>query len=280
MKKKAKSLLDVFFSHLPIGGLGVILMVWAIVTPVAMADPPPVRVFAAISLSESLTEAAKAFEAQTHIPVQLNLGASGQLCAQIEQGAPADLFISAAHKQIEPLVSAGLIQLDAIVVIARNRLVLVCPKEAEFPNGGFQALVNSEVARIALGEPRTVPAGQYAVEVLKSLNLLDQIRDKLVYAANVRQVLDYVERAEVDAGIIYQSDAKTSNKIRVVATAQPNWHKPIEYPAAVLKASAHRAEAEQFLRWLAGPQGQQILMTHGFSEIEPTSRPGVESHGQ
>lgn len=256
------------------------MVAWAVISPFAMAETPPVRVFAAISLSESLTEAAKAFEAQTHIPIQLNLGASGQLCAQIEQGAPADLFIPAARQQIEPLISAGLIQPDAIVVIARNRLVLVCPKDAEFPDGGFQSLVNSEVARISLGEPRTVPAGQYAIEVLKSLNLLDQVRDKLVYAANVRQVLDYVERAEVDAGIIYQSDARTSNKIRVVATAEPNWHKPIEYPAAVLKASAHRADAERFLSWLAGPQGQQIIMAHGFSEIEPTSRPNNESHGQ
>ena len=237
------------------------------------AAEPPVRVFAAISLSESLTEAAKEFEAQTHIPIQLNLGASGQLSAQIEQGAPADVFIPAASRQMEPLVKAGLIRSEDISIIARNRMVLVSPKDADFPVNGFQVLADPRVTRIAIGEPRTVPAGQYALEVLKTLNLLDSVKDKLVYAANVRQVLDYVERGEVDAGLIYQSDAKTSNQVRIIATAAAKWHTPIEYPAAIIKNSDHRPQAEQFIRWLAGPNGRQILLKYGFRETEPTSQP-------
>jgi len=240
----------------------------------ARAAEPPVRVFAAISLSESLTQAAKEFESRTDIPIQLNLGASGQLCAQIEQGAPADIFISADHKQVKPLIDAGMIQPDDLLVIARNRLVLICPIETKLPAGEFQVLSDPQVTRVAIGEPKSVPAGEYALQVLKNLQLMTSVQDKLVYAANVRQVLDYVERGEVDAGIVYQSDAKTSNRVRVIAVAATKWHHPIEYPAAVLKTSPHPVAAEQFIHWLAGSQGQQILRAHGFSELEPTSRPG------
>ncbi|MCC7351756.1 MAG: molybdate ABC transporter substrate-binding protein [Phycisphaerales bacterium] len=240
---------------------------------VAQAAEPPVRVFAAISLSESLTEAAKGFEAKTHIPVVLNLGASGQLAAQIEQGAPADVFIPAAAKQMEPLVKIGLIQPADISIIAHNRMVLVCPKDADFSPDGFQALSDSRVTRIAIGEPRTVPAGQYAMEILKSLGLMDLVKGKLVYAANVRQVLDYVERGEVDAGLVYQSDAMTSDQVRVVAVALSTWHTPIEYPAGALKNSDRKGQAETFIQWLAGPDGQKILQKHGFGDAGPTSRP-------
>jgi molybdate transport system substrate-binding protein len=177
---------------------------------------------------------------------------------------------------MEPLIKVGMVRSEDISIIARNRMVLVSPKDIKYPPGGFQALAGSDVTRIAIGEPRTVPAGQYALEVLKSLDLLDTVKGKLIYAANVRQVLDYVERGEVDAGLIYQSDAMTSDQIQVVAVAESNWHTPIEYPAGVLKNSDRKAQAEQFVQWLAGPDGQQILKAHGFSDVEPTSRPAGE----
>lgn len=276
MQLEAKNIFTRFFIPQPLRMALVLLGGLIGVSPAAeppMPPQPPVGVFAAISLSESLTQAAKQFESQTHIPIQLNLAASGQLSAQIEQGAPADVFIPAAYSQMQPLVDAGLIQLNDLTIIARNRLVLICPKDADFPQGGFQALSSPAVTRIALGEPKTVPAGQYALEVLKSLHLISSVQGKLIYAANVRQVLDYVDRGEVDAGLVYQSDARTSSQVRVIDIAASKWHDPIEYPAAVLKNSKNRIQAQRFIQWLAGPDGQQILRAHGFGELEPTTRP-------
>src|SRR5688500_5853731 len=152
-----------------------------------------VHVSAAISLKAALTEIAAAYQKETGEQVRFNFGASGQLMAQIKAGAPADLFISAAPKQVDDLVAANLADAKSRRTIAANALVLVAPADAASPPKDFKDLADARQKRIAIGDPRTVPGGQYAMQTLTSLKLTDALKGRLIHAANVRQVLDYVE---------------------------------------------------------------------------------------
>jgi molybdate transport system substrate-binding protein len=124
---------------------------------------------------------------------------------------------------------------------------------------------------VAVGEPKTVPAGQHAAQVLRSLKLDEAMKGRLIYGANVRQVLEYVERGEVDAGIVYATDAREAGeRVRVVATAEAGAHEPIQYPAVVLADSPRRAGARAFLDYLAAEKAREIFARRGFTD--PTAR--------
>ena len=224
-----------------------------------------VTVAAAISLKEALTACATEFEKESKTRVNFSFGGSGELAAQIEQGAPIDLFISAAQDQIDQLDRAKVIDGSKRVVVARNRMVLIVPAGSN-EISGFADLRNAR--RIAIGQPKTVPAGKYASQVLERVDSID--RERLVYGTNVRQVLDYVERGEVSAGLVYQTDAMIAgDKVRVVAMADQSWHEPIVYPAVIVPGGRSPAAAEAFLRFLRSDAGQKILERNGFL---PTSR--------
>jgi len=242
-------------------------MLW---TSIAAAGET-VRVASAVSLKEAATEIAKAYETDTGNHVEFTFGASGQLEAQIKSGAPIDAFISAAGVQMDELEKAGLIDAATRRDVAGNRLVLVVPPGVASPPRDFKAL--ARVKRLAIGEPKIVPAGRYAQEVLKKLGIADAVRGRLVYGANVRQVLDYVERGEVDAGIVYATDAKEAgDKAKVVATAGDSLHEPIRYPAAVVKDSPRAAAARRFIEYLTRDRAIQVLESHGFSAGERSPR--------
>lgn len=251
-----------------------------VVSLLAAASPPahsdqPLRVAAAISLREALTSVATGFEEHHKIKIELVFGSSGQLLAQIRNGAKVDVFISAANEQVGTLEREGLTLADTRRVIATNRLVLVVrPGDAAAP-ARFQDLATPAVRRLAIGEPAIVPAGQYATEVLKKLELDAQLKDRLVYGTNVRQVLDYVERGEVTAGIVYATDAKLSgHKVRVAAVAEPGWHRPIEYPAVVIKTSRRPEQAKAFLRFLLHEESRAIFIAKGFgAPPAPATKP-------
>jgi molybdate transport system substrate-binding protein len=236
-----------------------------------------ITVSAAISLKEALTDAAKAFEADTGDHVEFTFGASGQLAAQIANGAAVDLFISAAEKQVGDLTKAGLVESNSRQVVAGNSLVLIVPADQHDGPTAFDQLADATLKRLALGEPKTVPAGQYAMQVLKSAHVADRMGDRIVYGANVRQVLDYVERGEVTAGIVYATDARQSgDKVRVVATAGEDMHEAIVYPAVVLKESSKKPTAGRFLDYLVSEKGQRYLSAHGFTApTVPASRPAA-----
>jgi len=230
----------------------------------ALADS--INVSAAVSTKESITDIAKAYEAQTHDRVNLTFGSSGQLAAQIKNGAPVDLFISAAVKEVDDLSRAGLVDDAKRRVVASNELVLIVPADAQARMSSFEQLKNAGVKRVAVGEPKTVPAGQYAMQVLTKLHLADELSPRLIYGANVRQVLDYVERGEVSAGIVYCTDAiQAGSKVKVVATAKASMHEPIVYLAAIIKNSGKKASAEKFLDYVASDKGWSILAAHGFT---------------
>ena len=220
-----------------------------------------VRVAAAISLKESLTQIAVEYERETKIKVRFTFGGSGELAAQIEHGAPIDLFISAAQDLIDQLAKAEVVDGESRVIVARNRLVLVVPADTKDPPRNFEEGIKT--GRLAIGHPKSVPAGRYAQQVLASYNLAN--RTDVIHASNVRQVLDWVERGEVSAGFVYHTDALISgDKVKVVATADESRHDPIVYPAVVIKNSANVSAASALLSFIKSERGQAILTAKGF----------------
>lgn len=235
-------------------------------------DPSPViaqpsinlLVSAAASLKDALGEINPLYQqSKPGVNISYNFGASGALQQQIEQGAPADIFISAGKKQIDALEQKGLLVPGTRANLANNRLVLVVPSNSTGVTS-FNTLADSSVKKIAIGEPRSVPAGQYAEEVLRKLNLYDKIKNKLVLANNVRQVLAAVESGNADAGLVYASDAKISDKVKVAVVADDKSHSPIVYPMAVLKSSKNVEAAKDFLKFLSSDQTKGVLRKYGF----------------
>jgi molybdate transport system substrate-binding protein len=225
---------------------------------------------AAISLKDALDAMERAYASQAPgVSLAMNYGASGTLQLQIEQGAPVDVYISAAPKQMDELASKGMLLEGTRRDLLRNGIVLIVPKGSTLGVSSFQDLLKPEVKRVALGEPVTVPAGKYAQEVLAHLGIYDQVNAKAVLVEDVRQVLTYVETGDVDAGIVYTTDALSSNKVKIVAKAPANSHKPVIYPVGVIKTTKYPAAAEAFEDFLSGPQGRAIFEKYGFSLAGP-----------
>lgn len=233
---------------------------------VAAARGESINVAAAISLREALAQTAGDYEKASGDHVEMTFGSSGQLLAQIKSGAPIDVFVSAAQAQVDELIEKKLVEKSTRQVVAGNKLVLVVPGDAKDAINSFEQLTSAGVKRVAIGEPKTVPAGMYAMQVLKKLKIDEKLEEKLLYGANVRQVLDYVQRGEVSAGVVYATDAKEAgDKVKVVATADASTHDPIRYPAVIVKASAKQEAAKKFLEYVRGEKGQAVLRAKGFA---------------
>jgi molybdate transport system substrate-binding protein len=231
------------------------------------SNPKPaveLTVSAAISLKDALDEIAHLYSAEElGVVVHFNLGGSGTLQRQIEQGAPVDIFISASPKEMDGLAAKDLLLTGARRDLVRNSVVLIVPAGTSTVSS-FQDLTKPAAKIISIGEPQTVPAGKYAQETLTLLGLYDQVKAKLVLAKDVRQVLTYVETGNADAGIVYATDAKISSKVSVVATAPEDSHSPVLYPGAVIKNSANTAAAKQFLDFLASAKAKAVFQKYGF----------------
>jgi molybdate transport system substrate-binding protein len=231
----------------------------------ANAQTNTILVSAAASLKDALKEIDKGFtKANPNIKVSYNFGSSGALQQQIEQGAPADVFISAATKQMDALEKSNLIVKNTRRNLLTNRLVLIVPSNSNLNITNFKALTNNNIKRISVGEPRSVPVGQYSEEVCKNLGILEQIRSKLVFANSVRNVLAAVETGNADAGIVYITDAKISDKVKVVATAASNLHSPIVYPMAVVAASKNPTAARAYTSYLTKAPAKTVFEKFGF----------------
>lgn len=223
------------------------------------------RVSAAISLREAMREIGESYTKQTGTKVTFNFGGSGQLMQQVRAGAPVDVFISASPKQIDELSSERLLTDAPARVIARNALVLIVPGNSLRPPMTLQDLSQTTVKRVTIGQPRTVPAGVYATQALTASGVLEAVRPKLVMASDVRQALDYVARSEVDAGLVYRTDARAAgDRVRVVQRIDPALHEPITYPAAVIRAGQVE-RANQFIEFLLSDTSQRILVQHSFA---------------
>ena len=227
-------------------------------------------VSAAISLKEALDDARHAYLAKnSNVSIGINYGASGTLQLQIEQGAPVDIFLSAAPKQMEALEMKNLLLAGTRKDLWRNEIVLVVPKDGSSRVASFQDLARPGVNHVALGEPTSVPAGAYAKEALTNMGIYDAVKAKAILAKDVRQVLTYVETGNVDAGIVYSTDAQTSQKVKIVATAPENSHEPVIYPGAVIKDSKNSDAAKAFVNFLVTPQARAIFQKYGFAIATP-----------
>jgi molybdate transport system substrate-binding protein len=251
-------------------GIIALLLLLSISFTASPARAQDLTISAAISLKNAFTDIAKAFEAANKgVTVSLNFGASGYLMTQIRGGAPVDVFASAALKDMDALDAGGLVVKDSRANFVSNAVVLIKPATSKTTLMTFEDLAKPDVKKIAIGNPRSVPAGRYADEVLHTLKLSDAIKDKLVFAENVRQVLDYVARNEVDAGIVYSTDAKTRlQDVVVIAAARESSHKPIVYPIAVVKGSKNEKVARDFIAFVKSAAGRTILEKYGFKPVK------------
>ena len=228
-------------------------------------SPKEITVSAAISLKNAFEEIGRLSESRYGIKCIFNFGASGHLLRQIAGGAPVDVFASAAQIEMDEANKKGLIVLSTRADFADNSVALIVPSGAKTALKSFEGLKAARIKKIAVGNPNTVPAGRYAEEVFNSLHLLTSIRDKLVYGEHVRQVLDYVSRGEVEAGVVYATDAAVRSKdVKIVAAAPEASHKPVVYPIAVVKGTKNEAEAKAFIALVLSPEGKQILQKCGF----------------
>jgi molybdate transport system substrate-binding protein len=226
-------------------------------------------VSAAASLRDAFMEIGAIYEKQTGVKPNFNFAASGVLQQQIESGAPVDVFASAAQRQMDDIQKKGLLLDKTRRDFTGNSLVLITPADSKLKLNSFQDLADAKVQRIAIGNPKTVPAGQYAQDSLTAMKLWDTLQPRFIPAENVRQVLDYVSRDEVEAGLVYASDAAVGgNKIRIVATAPKGTHEEIIYPIAVLKDSAISAAARRFIELTQSRTGKDILAKYGFANPE------------
>lgn len=223
---------------------------------------------AAASLKEALAETEMAYR-QSHANVTFsnNFGSSGTLATQIDQGAPVDVFLSAAARQMDELEAKGLIVAGTRRDLLRNSLVLIAPLDSKL--NGFEGLLDGSIRLIALGDPASVPAGQYGRQTLVALHLMDKLNSKFVFGKDVRQVLTYVETGNADAGLVYATDAQASGKVRVVATAPESSHDPILYPAAVVKGTHSEKAARSFVGYLGSSAARAIFVKRGFTIAAP-----------
>ncbi|MBW4558895.1 MAG: molybdate ABC transporter substrate-binding protein [Trichormus sp. ATA11-4-KO1] len=233
-------------------------------TPAVAQSNANLLVSAAASLQEALAEIKPLYQqSKPNINISYNFGASGALQQQIEQGASADIFISAASRQVDTLEQKGLLVPGTRTNLANNRLVLIVPKNTVAITS-FDNLADAKIKKIAVGEPRSVPAGQYADQVLQKLGIFNQVKSKLVLGNNVRQVLAAVESGNADAGLVYVTDAKISHKVKVVVAADDKYHSGIVYPMAVIKSSKNVPAAKEFIEFLSGNQAKAVLAKYGF----------------
>jgi molybdate transport system substrate-binding protein len=231
------------------------------------ASPAELTVSAAISLRDALDSLSQLYAAgHSGVHLAMNYGASGTLQLQIEQGAPVDVYISAALEQMDALAAKGLLLEGTRRDLLRNEIVLIVPKGTRGV-ASFLDLLKSAVTHVALGEPTSVPAGKYAQEVLKHFGIADQVNAKAVLAKDVRQVLTYVETGNAEAGIVYGTDAFTSSKVTVAAKAPPDSHALVVYPVAVIKDSKNQQTAKQFENFLSTPQARAVFEKYGFSPV-------------
>ena len=227
-----------------------------------------IYVLAAASLTDVLTELANNYKQKTSTEIIFSFASSGALQAQIEASAPADIFFSAAQKQMNALEEKGLIDSETRKDLLENKVVLISPKNSNLNIKSFTDITNSNVKKLGLGEPKNVPVGQYSEEILSNLSILDIAKEKAVYGSDVRNVLDWVETAEVDCGIVYATDAKIAKNINIIAEAPEGTNKKVIYPISIIKSSQNKEEAKKFIEYISTEKSKEIFQNYGFTVVK------------
>lgn len=241
-----------------------VLFLWTMLANPPGAASAELRVLAAASLSDALQEVGEHYTETTGNPLRFSFGSSGALTRQIREGAPADVFVSADALRMDQLESGALLLDGSRRTILRNALVLIVNARQGSPMSSLQDLTGSAVQRLALGEPATVPAGTYAKTVLEQVGLWELLLPKIIPLHNVRSVLAAVEAGNADAGFVYQTDARVSNRVTIALSIPDHLGPDIRYPAAVLEHTEHAQAALEFVAFLASPAAQGIFAAHGF----------------
>lgn len=233
----------------------------------ATLEATELTISAAASLTDALEEIRPLFE-ENHPNIQLtfNFGSSGALQQQIEQGAPVDLFLSAADKNMQALIDNNQILDGYSETLLTNQLVLVSAAGSEVDITSEADLIKPEVKVVAIGIPESVPAGNYAKEALEGLGLYNELLPKIIQAKDVRQVLQYVETGNAEAGFVYKTDAILS-KVNIVHTVNPELYTPIHYPIGITQASKHKEEAKEFYDFLKSDEAQTVFKKYGFKGL-------------
>lgn len=240
----------------------------------APTEPQAISVFAAASLQNALSDIAKAYTAQTGVAVRLTFGGSPSIARQIEQGAPADIIISADGDWMDHVQTRNLIDPASRTNLISNRLVLVAPVAAPVtlaltpPASAQKAMARTlGPGRLAMADPDTVPAGRYGKAGLVTLGLWDGVKGKIAPSDSVRNALAFVARGEAPLGLVYASDAVAEPKVKIVGVLPRTSHPLIVYPGAVVQASKVPDQAKAFLAWLKSRRAQAILLKAGFSPL-------------
>ena len=238
-------------------------------TPETPAETPPAPVELYISAAASLTDVieeigAAYMAANEHVTLVYNFGSSGTLQTQIEEGAPADIFLSAAQKQMDALADKDLIDAATRLDLLINKVVLILPVDSDADITSFEDVTTDKVSMVAIGEA-SVPVGQYTEEIYTHLGTWDQVQAKANPGENVRAVLAWVETGDADCGIVYATDAYSTDLVKVVAEAPEGSHKPVVYPGAVLAETENADEAQAFLDFLSTPDAVKAFEAAGFS---------------
>lgn len=228
----------------------------------------PARVYAAASLTNALEELAAQWQRAGHPRPVLVFGASSTLARQIGSGAPADAFVSADPAWTLHLERRGRIPAGTRVDLLGNRLAMIVPRGRRFPvrlHRGFD-LAGAFKGRVCTGEPATVPAGTYARQALRSMGWWEALEPRLVGTEDVRTALAFVERGECPLGIVYETDARISRRVEVLARFPAGTHAPIVYPAALVRGAS--PEARAFMHHLRSPRARAVFERHGFTWLQ------------
>ncbi len=228
-----------------------------------------VLVFAAASLTDALQEIGSQFAEREGVKVSFNFGGSTSMAQQIIRGAPADAFVSAGAQPLEMLEDRGLLMQDTRVDLLTNELVLVASPGVARDSGirSLEDLAGSD-ARLAVADPDLAPAGRYTRDALQNMGLWQDLKSRMVFGSDVRATLGYVDTGNVDAGIVYVTDAGMIEGLEVISLVPKDNYTPIVYPAGVLERSGHAEAALKFLEYLQGDEARRTFLDHGFSPLE------------
>ncbi|MDO4593963.1 MAG: molybdate ABC transporter substrate-binding protein [Tissierellia bacterium] len=228
-----------------------------------------ITIGAAASLTDAFDEIIEKFnEENPDVKIKTTYASSGDIQTQIENGAPIDLFVSAAQKQMDQLEQENLIVKDTRFDLLENKVVLITPKDSKLNLETFENVADNDDIKkgdVAIGMVDSVPVGQYTKEIYENLGLWEKVEQKANWAKDVRQVLDWVSQGESKVGIVYQTDAFTEkDKVNIVAKAPDKSHKPVVYPVALVKNSENQKLANSFLEYLKTDNAKKILTDYGF----------------
>ncbi len=222
-------------------------------------------ILAAASLTDVCGELETMYESENPgTELTFSYAGSGALQTQIEEGAPADIFFSASLKQMKALDEEGLMDSESITELLENKIVLIVPESSDKDISSFEDAGTDKVGMIGLGDTESVPVGQYAKEAFTTLGIWDAVDSKANYGSDVRTVLTWVESGDVDCGVVYATDAYTTDKVKIVATAPEGSCSKVIYPVGIVKSSDNKEAAQKLLEFFKSDKAMKVFEKYGF----------------